>query len=110
MVEGVHARVLESLIGPIAVPTLPDRGRALGHGVQPTRVSRLKQQLLGNVGVSGHGERLHESPDADKAGREVPVTLLNQSDEPVAEFPLHRVGHVLWVRVKPVIGHSEGEG
>ncbi len=42
VVEGVHARVAESILAAVAVPALPHRGGALVDGEEPRRISFLE--------------------------------------------------------------------
>ena len=67
MVEAVHAHRTKTRRLHVAVPTLPDRRRALIDGIEPARVLVLEQERVGDVGHAVLGESVHQDRRAEEA-------------------------------------------
>ena len=68
VVERIHGVVpTEAPFFRVGIQTLPDRGRALGDRVQPTGISRLLEQPVGDVAAPVVAQRLADPGGGDEA-------------------------------------------
>ena len=68
VVKRVHADIPEAVLFGVAVPTLPHRGRAVFHGVEPGRIVLLKEKTVGEIGPAKAGQDRAEQGSSEKAG------------------------------------------
>ncbi len=83
---GVHRRV-----GGVAVPKLPDRGRALVDHVAPARVGAVRGQDVSQVRATVVSEHAHEPLAANQARADVVLGFVGDLVDEVVEDPLASV-------------------
>ena len=77
MVEGIHARVSESLVERVRVPAFPHGGCALVDRIEPGRITVLEQQGVGDVRAPAFGKRVEQDRRAEESGREFIAMFLD---------------------------------
>ena len=86
MVQRIHLGVLEAVLGGIAVPPLPHRGRALSEHVPPGRVLGALYQSVRELRFADVAQCGQNKPAADKSGSQRVAPLVHGIRQPFCRF------------------------
>ena len=89
MVGGVHGRISR-----ITVPKFPDGCRTVLNHISPTRISLVRQDLIGHIYPSVLGQPAHQMLDSQDSGTYMSVKILLRLFHNITEnFPFISFRH-----------------
>src|SRR3954464_4092570 len=77
MVERIHVGVEKAILLRPAVPSFPNRGRAMENRIQPRRIVLTEQQPVSDIRMSARRERGIEMTNANETGAQMPIERLD---------------------------------
>ena len=82
MIETVHPLRAHTVLESITVPTLPDCGGAVVHGIEPARIAALEEKIVGDIHHPVLCEGLHQDRSAQETGLQALPVILEILAEP----------------------------